>query len=720
MDTQVRTPQAIFMQPQRLLVPLFQRPYVWNEEQQWEPLWRDLERVAMRGQKFPDRVQQPHFLGAVVFQQEMTQTSDLQQRTVIDGQQRLTTLQVLLDALHSEILLVGAKSSAARLEPLIRNGDAFCQNSEDKFKVWPTNRDREAFNEVMGMQPPVSYDELKHKASRLAKAHRYFSDRCREWIAKGANPQVQAEAIERSAREMLQIVVIDLNANENAQEIFETLNARGAQLTAADLIKNFVFQRLLESKSDVETAYSKYWAQFETAFWEKEVSAGRIKQPRSSAFLNHWLIAKTGEEVVAREVFARFKAYADSRNETPMPFLLQEIHQAAEVYRKFVEVAEVRDGPLDRVGIFAYRVKALESEVVKPVLLALLDRKVPFSASEIDLCLDVLESWLTRRMLVRGSTKAYNQIMAEVVKVLRQDVSNRPGHAIQTFFASQKAESLYWPDDAEIRKELSVLPIYRKIGRGRLRMVLESIEDRRRGWRPGQASAAGMRIRRDSYVIEHVMPQAWSRHWPLTSGFTEQERDQRIHTIGNLTLLTKKLNSTVSNGPWKGERGKAAHLQEKDILLLNSTLLAISADDWDEYKIDKRTQSMIDDIIAIWAVPEGHKSSALKGEARVAIADEVADLISAGYLSVGQMLYSGSLKHPGCIGTILSDGRIDVDGQIFDSPSGAGHYIRQKATNGWAFWLVNPSTKKTLAQVRREYRDAVAAGDGNMSDDGAE
>ena len=101
------------------------------------------------------------------------------------------------------------------------------------------------------------------------------------------------------------MVVIDLTVDENAQEIFETLNARGAQLTAADLIKNFVFQRLLETGADVEDAYQKYWKEFETGFWETEVSVGRLRYPRSSIFLNHWLIARTGEEVVAREVFDR-------------------------------------------------------------------------------------------------------------------------------------------------------------------------------------------------------------------------------------------------------------------------------------------------------------------------------------------------------------------------------------------------------------------------------
>ena len=296
---------------------------------QWEPLWKDLERVATRLLQSPHTTQAPHFLGAVVLQQLQTPTSDLQQRTVIDGQQRLTTLQLLLDALHSEIAMVGATMPAARLEPLIANGEAFRRHKEDRFKVWPTNRDRPAFNEVMEAPSPVDYEKLKFQSSRIAKAHHYFAQQCRAWLnaEEPDNVVVRGEAIERSARELLQIVVIDLTASENAQEIFETLNARGAVLTAADLIKNFVFQRLLEQGADVEAAYSKYWEQFETAFWEEEINVGRLKHPRSSVFLNHWLIARTGEEVVAREVFSRFKAYADYQAGHPMLDLLQEIHR---------------------------------------------------------------------------------------------------------------------------------------------------------------------------------------------------------------------------------------------------------------------------------------------------------------------------------------------------------------------------------------------------------
>lgn len=712
MDTQVRTPQAIFMQPQRLLVPLFQRPYVWNEELQWEPLWKDLERVATRLLQSPTVTQAPHFLGAVVLQQLATPTSDLQQRTVIDGQQRLTTLQLLLDALHSEIELVGSAMPAARLEPLVANAPAFCRHEEDRFKVWPTNRDRDAFNEVMEASSPVDYQKLRHRASRMVKAHQFFAQQCREWLnAEGAEKvNTRAEAIERSARELLQIVVIDLAAAENAQEIFETLNARGAVLTAADLIKNFVFQRLLEQGADVEKVYEKYWAQFETAFWEEEVNVGRVLHPRSSVFLNHWLIARTGEEVVAREVFSRFKIYADFGSKRPMLDLLQEIHRSAAIYREFTEKAEQLDGPLDRVGLFAYRMKTMESEVIKPVLLALLDHKAgPLPPKEIDAALEVLESWFTRRMLVRATAKAYNKLMAEVVSIVRNAPADAVGRKVMEYFASQRTETAYWPDDEEVRRELTAMPVYRKFSRARLRMVLESIEDQWRGWVPGQTSSAGMRIRRGSYAIEHLIPQSWTAHWPLADGASGAERDARIHRLGNLTLLTKRLNSTVSNGPWLGESGKVARVQDNDVLLLNSRLLKTYASkQWDETGVDTRTAQAIDTILAVWSVPPGHKVQMDREHPSSSVTVEIIDLIGAGYLAAGQTLYPRPGIYSGNTARILSDGRIEVAGQIVDSPSRAAILVRKKNTNGWHFWRVGPDGQRSLKQVRAEYLRVVA------------
>ena len=122
------------MQPQRLIVPLFQRRYVWNQESQWEPLWNDVVRVADRMLTEPQVKHPPHFLGAVVLQQVQNPVGLMQARTIIDGQQRLTTLQLLLDCLHAEMMRANASAPAARLEPLVTNAKPFCSNPEDRFK----------------------------------------------------------------------------------------------------------------------------------------------------------------------------------------------------------------------------------------------------------------------------------------------------------------------------------------------------------------------------------------------------------------------------------------------------------------------------------------------------------------------------------------------------------------------------------------------------------
>lgn len=634
-------------------------------------------------------------------------TSDLQQRTIIDGQQRLTTLQLLLDALHSEIAATDAKMSAARLEPLTANAPAFCRHSEDRFKVWPTNRDRAAFHEVMGASPPVGYGRLEHGASRRARAHQYFALQCRAWLASGGPDGVvpRAEAIERAARELLQLLVIDPAATENAQEIFETLNARGAILTAADLIKNFVFQRLLEQNADVEGAYGRYWSEFETAFWEEELSIGRVKIPRSSLFLNHWLIARTGEEVLAREVFSSFKVFADFHAGVSMLDLLKDLHRAAGIYKEIAVKADTLDGPLDRVGLFAYRAKTLENEVIKPVLLALLDHeagRVP--QHQLEAALEAIESWLVRRMLIRTTAKSYNKIVVELVGLIRSTPVGGVGDAVRQYFSSQSAEVAYWPDDDEVRGELQSLGIYRKLSRARLRMLLEAIEDHWRGWISGEISPAGMRIRRGTYVIEHLMPQAWAKNWPLPPGLTEEERNARIHRLGNLTLLTNKLNATISNGAWLGDCGKSTHLQERDVVLMNSRLLKqYGTRQWDEAGIDQRTQQAIDALLAIWPVPAGHKVPVRREPPPGPVAVEVADLLEASYLQPGATLHSGVGKHGGHTAIVLPDGRIEVAGRAFESPSSAASSILGRPANGWDFWKTDPAGRTRLKLLRARY-----------------
>lgn len=708
METQVRTPQLVFMQPQRLIVPLFQRPYVWNMENQWAPLWRDVERLTNRLLSDPSAKQQSHFLGAVVVQQLQNPVGSLQARTVIDGQQRLTTLQLLLDALHAEILAVGALQPALRLEALVRNPAAFCEHHEDQFKVWPTNRDRAAFNDVMSAEPPISYAGLQHSGERLVEAHRYFAEQAREWLALDGPEGVakRADRMEHAVRELLQLVVIDLTADENAQEIFETLNARGAGLTAADLIKNFVFQRLMEQGVDVEAVYEQHWKEFETGFWEVEVSFGRLRYSRSSIFLNHWLIARTGEEIVAREVFTRFKHYADFEAGVSMSELVAQIRRASAVYRRFIE-GVTANNPIDRLQLYAYRSNTLESEVFKPVVLWLHDPELdPVPPAQVTKVLDVLESWMVRRMLVRATTNSYTQIAAELVTQLLKGNRGEAGDIVENYFAGQSVGSRYWPDDAEVTNELSELLAYQRLRRARLRMVLEAIEDHRRGWKGAAEGLGGERVARGKFHIEHIVPRRWQTHWPIDAGsISESDRDKNVHTLGNLTLLSSRLNAKVSNAAWSIKRDA---LLEHDVLKLNGDLLGSAGDSWTDEKIRARTRAMAATIVDIWPVPPGHKSVFGRTEARQKRRVGLDDLIAAGLVEPGATLYARRKASAGRTATVLPDGRIDVDGKAFNSLSAAASFISGKGENGWWFFNVSPTSKKSLAEVLQDYVDQTA------------
>ena len=246
LDTQVRTPLEVFALPQHLVVPLFQRPYVWDEEEQWLPLWQDVERVANLRLVNPYSVGR-HFLGAVVLQAHVGITGRVQTSNIIDGQQRLTTLQLFMDSVAAVLDEHGFDALSSQLQNLTHNSPVYVRGPEDQLKVRHTNRDRAAYDEVMNAEAPIVHSELKHAASKIVRGHGFFARRTRDWLAEAqdeAESVRRADALAAGLQHGLQLVEIDLPATENSQEIFETPNARGTPLTAADLIKNFVYQRL--------------------------------------------------------------------------------------------------------------------------------------------------------------------------------------------------------------------------------------------------------------------------------------------------------------------------------------------------------------------------------------------------------------------------------------------------------------------------------------------
>jgi hypothetical protein len=698
------TPLQILQQPQRLMIPLFQRPYVWGKDAQWEPLWDDIVRMAEALRPNLNNPPKPHFLGAIVLQQRNVSIQSVPHRWVIDGQQRLTTLQIIIDAVQACMEKNGLSTPAGRLKNLIENEDDYRQEADDIFKLWPTNRDRDAYREVMGASPPIDYANLKHKGERIVEAHKYFSNAAQEYIL-GEEMSQKANALEIALKQLLKIVVIDLDADEDAQEIFETLNSRGVKLSAADLIKNFIFQRLEDEGADSDSAYEKYWKRFETAFWETEIASGRLKQPRTAVFLNQFLIARTGDVVTASEVFSKFKDYASNCGVQTVE-LLKAMHDLAEVYELHVSNSQSTNNEIGPIDLFLYRTQAMDVEVIKSLVIYLLDPSLPkIDDQRVVKALTHVESWLVRRSIMRATSKGFNRFIAQMISDLLVRDRSESDEAIESYLASQTAESTYWPDDDQIREQLKDFRIYRSIPRSRTRMILEALEDQARGYTRVRGGVAEQRCTRDSLTIEHVMPQSWEANWPVDDGELPEERTRVIQYLGNLTLLTSKLNSRVSNGPWHGADGKKAAIHAQSSLILNAVIESDYGDVWTVDSIKRRNADLIERLIEIWPTPIGHKSLSAPEDVAQVTYVSILDLVSAGLLEIGESLTSTWSAHTGRTATVRSDGTLEIDtGEVFDSLSGAARrVIGSRTAAGWHFWK-QLSTNRQLTEIRDEYR----------------
>jgi hypothetical protein len=252
-------------------------------------------------------------------------------------------------------------------------------------------------------------------------------------------------------------------------------------------------------------------------------------------------------------------------------------------------------------------------------------------------------------------------------------------------------------------------------------MVLEAIEDNRRGWKDGKQGLGGERVARGKFAIEHVMPRKWQTHWPLREGGSEVDRERIIHTLGNLTLLTGNLNSKVSNAPWGGTGGKRQTLKAHDVMLLNRDIEEQANEQWTEEAVRVRTQKLAQMVSQIWLVPPGHRVKPPQGPRKVHRI-ELSDLIGGGLLEAGMSLTPRRKKHSHVVATLLPDGRVEVDGVAFSGPTDAASKIAGRQTGGWWYLLVDQASRRSLRDVRNDYVKAMAldAEDDELDDDAEE
>jgi hypothetical protein len=327
MKSDTMTVEQIFQNRRQYCVPFYQRAYVWTLEDQWEQLWDDI--WAKADARLSNGKVTPHFLGAVVLDPQPREgLRGVETYNIIDGQQRLTTLQYALTAILLALHGTGNGPLANTVIGCLKNGnqETMLDPAIEVFKVWPTFRDRSNYRAAMTaidlVELATRFQAHFTQAGDLRKigmehppalaALWYFTHQFQEWISlpDEQSAAVRAEALVLAILRDMKLVSIVLDSDDDAQIIFETLNGRGAQLHATDLIRNYVFMRADREQANPEVLYNSLWSALETPFWSEEQRRGRMKKPRLEWLIHSTLQAELHEEVDLSRLYHEYRRFA--------------------------------------------------------------------------------------------------------------------------------------------------------------------------------------------------------------------------------------------------------------------------------------------------------------------------------------------------------------------------------------------------------------------------
>lgn len=610
--------QEVFSRERQFAVPLFQRSYVWNRETQWEPLWEDIlsraEAHLKKAQLDTEGRLRSHFLGAIVLNVASSQGRSIATSDVIDGQQRLTTLQLLLAALRDLSQSLGADEKDARLfRRLTRNPDCD-EDSEELFKVWPTNSDRDVYRTVMTAGSCSAVKEISDGVSvlpRMAQAYVFFSEQIEAFIESDDTATTIKDrffALRTALNESLQLVVIELEEGDDPQIIFETLNARGQPLLPSDLIRNYVFMRMPSGKS--EKLYREYWHQFddervgeadlggENRFWHLETRQGRLTRPRIDLFIFHYLTVKTEEDIRIGQLFREFRDWRDDNPQITNEDFLKDLKKHSAWFRKLI----APQGE-SRLEVFARRLRSLDTSTVYPLLLFLASIEGNgLTTAGLDGCVADLESFMIRRFICDLTPKNYNRFFLSILSKVKaaHAASQSVPMTIRDELLRGELDTTIWPNDERFLRGWRRKILYVQSRPDRSVMVLAALDAAM-----GTGKNEKHKLIADGLSVEHILPQsAPLENYPygapaLEEGQTIEEfRRDLMHTVGNLTLLTIPLNSSISNGPILA---KTVQIIEESDLRINAWMRKSTPTKWDESDILERSNLLFKIAKNVWS-----------------------------------------------------------------------------------------------------------------------
>lgn len=566
---------------EKLSIPFFQRAYVWQNEQ-WERLVADM--------KFVTRTRKPYFMGSVILKEERDQQGQLLGHTIIDGQQRLTTFAIF----YKVFCLI--TNQTMWFNQVFRRLDGTLVIDHN----YNTKKD---FETILNL---TTLDDLPNEqnSSNVIKAYNYFKGAITEALASGSNAILDLNTLPN----LLTFVVINLDANEDEQQIFDTINSLGVTLTTGELLKNYFY-----NKSSVSLYESTWKPVFENdaeclAYWNKEYSSGRTRRSNLEVFFYSFLQIKLQDPQLRvsaddktyfgryESLFNNYKNFINKYNVDRLN-LISEILEYAKIYKANLDFSKVDkdsgdDTPsaygIERINTIIY---GMETNTIIPYVLYVL--KNVANRDDRNAIFKILESYLMRRYICQSSNKNYNRLFSENLignNILSAD-------ELLSYFNSFKGgqqSTMAIPSDDEVTEAFKTNKPYNKQATCILYLLESALRD---------SSRMGTNLKPlGGYTLEHLMPKKWRNNWPFPTLNTEEERDRILLTLGNLAIITQPLNSSIRDSNWQTKlNGK----NSKTGLMVNASGLltiqdALSQADWNEETINKRAVDLSTLALSIW------------------------------------------------------------------------------------------------------------------------
>ncbi|MGN8464805.1 GmrSD restriction endonuclease domain-containing protein [Helicobacter pylori] len=537
-------------QEKQFVIPIYQRLYSWKKEQ-CEQLWDDIIKTGGNDQI------EGHFIGSIVFVHDGIYTTNYNELLIIDGQQRLTTITLLLTALRNHW---SDKRKEIEDHYLI-NSD---KDGDKKFRLILSDSDK---NTLLYL---IDKDRRKpsEPSSKIAENFELFE----EWISENTN---KLETIFKGLEKLMIVYIALEKGKDDSQLIFESMNSKGMELAQTDLIRNYIVMETEVEKQ--EYFYNKYWRAMEEEFKQNEKLFNQ--------FVRHYLTIKTREIPNIKKVYAAFKDYRQKEG-IAIEDLLKDLQKYCGYFCQIVFKKEA-DKDLNKALGFLVD---LEMDVIYPLLLELYSDYSDGVLSKADFIpiIALIESYICRRAVCNLGTNSLNKVFPSFTKKIDKKQYLK---SVEKHFGSLTGNQKF-PNDFEFKDSFITKELYgrNKTKKKKTRYFLERLEN----------FDTKEPVNTKECTIEHIMPQTLTEEWQRDLGGNFQAiHDKYLHTIGNLTLTG--YNEKYSNNSFQEKRDMEKGFKQSP-LRLNQSLKDLES--FGGKEIEKRANDLADWALKIWTYPK--------------------------------------------------------------------------------------------------------------------